>query len=711
MIPIHRFILIPILLLHQITTTTSSNFSTIYRYRHDTYIPLTTPLTIASTNFPSIITTTTPYSIDLVSKTLLSLTVHYSDYSTTTIKHQDCCPKDSFGLHLFHPCFERCIVITTYTVDKQLVQQTRYVDTIGSISQKPWTSVTRRLVIQFDNTAAAVAINGVALIQKDFIKWQTRSIAATTIASSSALVPPFLLIHGPGILHQLTVNTHWTLANAMVPDLHISLQSASQRRWDWWQPFTTDTAVILSPLHNQQFQQGKDVALRVAVRQSMHSFDTWCMSIRATYTMDRMMTRCYMHDETAQELAIVTTDLHVGIYILDVFLIKQHSESNKEDEGGVSVVTKEKEKEKLLASSKFAIVAVSLNERQAKELRLVPAAIWIGLGDLSIPPLRLSLDLASIQTMDEQLRTFIHLNTPVMKSKIVQMIPMDERCKVMYWNASHPQARWRAPINIADNYNVLEQLHLLKTSTPNELLPNTYCNINNNQNQNKDSGVNNVQEEAEATEELGMPCMSSGQSLCFPPTAALPIYQKWWIEAIAQPEALQLSSSNVQNIQHSILHCNRTDMSFEAVENCYCQNCGYSANNSQVYVSSNRTAYTTFAPPPPRPIYTSRHSRIFPKRNASTLKIVNIHQTNYQEKKKTNIENNNTMQCNALKLSNMNLHTAAIGTAFNIYHVMFDLLQPLYEWQTSHTEVKVNTILSLSPHIIFLKHSNKSFFF
>ena len=46
------------------------------------------------------------------------------------------------------------------------------------------------------------------------------------------------------------------------------------------------------------------------------------------------------------------------------------------------------------------------------------------------------------------------------------------------------------------------------------------------------------------------------------------------------------------------------------------------------------------------------------------------------------------MQCNALKLSNMNLHTAAIGTAFNIYHVMFDLLQPLYEWQTSHTEVK-----------------------
>ena len=229
---------------------------------------------------------------------------------------------------------------------------------------------------------------------------------------------------------------------------------------------------------------------------------------------------------------------------------------------------------------------------------------------------------------------------------------------------------------------------LFQQASFNELFPNKYCRFLN---------INHTKEEAQKEDDLktregrGMPCMTSGQRLCFPSSTTSSTNEKynlWWEKSTAS------SPKTVPLLQQSILNCSRTEMSFEAVETCHCQHCGYQTGGTVLINPLHQHNYN-FASDIPRPIRTCRHGRIFSPESSGIL----------QTKLVDNDTDGKTHYCDRVELlSDMHLHFSTIGTAFNLYHVLFDLLQPLYSWAQSRDQNEI--LMPKKPSVLILSIGN-----
>jgi hypothetical protein len=314
--------------------------SQVYRFRHDTFIPPFNSFNISSINFPSTMAhNNVPFEIDIVSRTLLNFDLYHVQNSYHyKILYESCAPTDAFGIQLIpnNSINQRCIVVRQYN-NIILIKTLRFFDRSGSKETNvPWLSdVSRRLVIVMDHTSMQVALDGVFLHQKDAIQWtfDEDEISPTGIAIYAKKFPPavhfqfknpYITIHGPGILHSLDVRAHWSTADYILPDIHVSTESARQRRWDWWFKNSTnarnrDAVRFISPLPHQQIIQGTVGYIRISTY--LPSNSRWCMSItRQETSQDRMATTCFEAWKHAEELSITTDQIVPSKYKVIVFL-------------------------------------------------------------------------------------------------------------------------------------------------------------------------------------------------------------------------------------------------------------------------------------------------------------------------------------------------------------------------------------------------------
>ena len=284
-----------------------SQFQPIFFYRNDTVLPAHRTILFHSANFQfSTNATTTPFEIDYVSRSILNLTVqHFHPGYTYHIAHESCCAMGPLFHKLVQHCIKKCIVIRqealTHPIGSTLLRKETYMDPIGSMYNTQ--TVSRRVTIHLIDPwiGCKVAVDGIPLIQTSTTRWR--------VASANAKVParPTIIVHGSGILHSMVVRVPWVVAEEVgrASDQRISLNSARQRRWDWWKsgqststttPTSTSTsttsappsfaAIVLSPLPNQSIVHGQDMHLRMAITSAppLALYNTplwnWCMTLR-----------------------------------------------------------------------------------------------------------------------------------------------------------------------------------------------------------------------------------------------------------------------------------------------------------------------------------------------------------------------------------------------------------------------------------------------
>ena len=658
------------------------------------------------------------FSIDYVSRSILPLSAA-GERNRIDVDYERCGRPDS-GF---------CVVVT--------LNQRRYIfhDPVGSRGrERPWTQVHRRVVVVVgapngdrerlltslgDDPIAAVDVwlSGERLRRLHNAK---PSVVAALPMTPLSNLEGAIVVQGTGCLDEIVLSAHWRSVIAKSHPIDLRIHPLSTFVWDWYddevpRAGNSPRIKVLSPLRNQIFNGGTDVSVRAAVTASLdtlyNSHLTMCMTVQSLTgsTLGGDCFPAHVPSESfhlaADEFPMIPEMAHNTSFVVRIDVVAAETGTSLARQDIPIVITRGQHDQVPAASTLPALV--------------MPGWTSIGMGP-GVPPLRLeNLDDPTLANMSS-LRATLHAHVRAHVSSGAVESDFSE-CDFLFSDGREDFPR-PSRIDAAASALGADVGLLLMRAKVNEITVSPACRLPGDES----AGLFPARRDALASREVamrahrnrGMPCMQSGSataqrgSICYPlvpgndPKADAPSKRWEWASAgLLDPVARHHLSASLRPTPPSAVACQRTWMSLDPTTSCRCQRCAVEAllfgdAARVVYFGDVMNMHSQQLPPNGLPLQTSRHARIF------STNVEGEHQRSASNHAGSValLGRKPTMgvQCRRVGLTEKSIHFAAVGTFFNIYHILLDLVQPMWQAQddaygpTAAAARRRDTILVLS---------------
>lgn len=643
------------------------------------------------------------FSIEYISRSLLPLSA-YAGCIRLDVDYEPCCSHDfAWNDELDYKCWLRCVVVRTGS------DKLEFMDEIGSRSESPFTQVTRRLVLLKDHNQIAVWVDGVPL--------QATRSTIIEIPKCPRIHDRIgkIVVQGTGCVSELIVSSHWLSNRTLFPlDIRKNASYAKHRYWNWYPSrkvikfnSATQRIIFLSPLPNQIYTSSEDIVVRWAVTAGLdflYNHNTrQCLSIHDAKGNNiekhkPMFYRCIPASSAGESLYLNVDDIPTTSDLLRF---------------EVSIITHE---QRIVASSDIEVV-IKRADRLREALNSYPYSYLSQVGPFSnlksiglgpgVPPFIVNMTMRNMTVpwLNEKLKGWIvdynrqnHVETK-----------LTDKCEVLYATSSPfvSIVPLSTMLNSLDNNINLHRF--LSQLTTDQLTVSPYCGL---------PGDNSLGlwpkrlDIIDSPDEhiSNMPCIESGTSnrrgkpICFPVipkndpqvSASMRWEWKWLLEPTARTK-----SNSTSLIGESSLICKRTTMSHENIATCRCQRCaarsnsisrqlGISTPSAQLLTFSNDKCLKVKGLPADMNdigcrqrllISMNRHARIFSSNIQDKQLLSSTNRDGAVMIRHRPLKN---AFCDRRRISNIPVHLSAIGTGLNIYHLIFDLVYPIFQTQMKY---------------------------